>query len=213
MGESIKHTITAYLALRKAEAADKTLVENLDEELAPYFRDGLNVDTSEPQKRKFKEEESNDKETSKDCQEIVDYNIRLGMGNGIGVPRKGHLERDNEEGAIGRERQKTDHWEGAMRKRGRGRNNTWTVVGKDGKKYMWKERLVRCDRDGTIEKRRRGGGDGGFIRIIQAMEGSWTNCRIGDPSPTLLRLPKECLLYMYCVYVNWYSQLPHLCLS
>lgn len=65
MGESIKHTINAYLAQRKAEAADKTLIGKLDEELAPYFRDALNATASESQKRKFKEEDSDNTRPAK----------------------------------------------------------------------------------------------------------------------------------------------------
>lgn len=65
LGESIKHTISAYLAQWVVAAADKTLVEKLDEELAPYFVDALKVAASKPQKRKFKEEETNDKRPAK----------------------------------------------------------------------------------------------------------------------------------------------------
>ncbi|KFY26048.1 hypothetical protein V493_04292 [Pseudogymnoascus sp. VKM F-4281 (FW-2241)] len=60
-GETIKNAISAYLAQLKAEAVDKTLVGNLDKELAPYFRDALNVAASEPQKRKIEDGDSDDK--------------------------------------------------------------------------------------------------------------------------------------------------------
>lgn len=64
-GETIKNAISAYLAQRKAEAADKTLVGKLDEELTPYFRDALSTTAIEPQKRKFKDEKSDDGRPSK----------------------------------------------------------------------------------------------------------------------------------------------------
>lgn len=60
MGEDIKNTVSAYLAQRKAETADKILVGQVDDELAPYFREALDVAASEPQKRKSKEEEIGD---------------------------------------------------------------------------------------------------------------------------------------------------------
>ncbi|KFY82965.1 hypothetical protein V498_08373, partial [Pseudogymnoascus sp. VKM F-4517 (FW-2822)] len=63
--ESIKYSISAYLAQRKAEAADKTLVGKLDEELTPYFRDALSTTAIELQKRKFNDEESDDGRPSK----------------------------------------------------------------------------------------------------------------------------------------------------
>lgn len=65
MGESIKHAISAYLAQRAVEAADKALVKKLDEELALYFLDALKIAASKPQKRKFKKEETNDKRPEK----------------------------------------------------------------------------------------------------------------------------------------------------
>jgi hypothetical protein len=69
MGESVKHMLSAYHALRMADAADKTLVAKLDEELAPYFLDALNDTAREPQKRKFKEEEGDDKRPAKIAKE------------------------------------------------------------------------------------------------------------------------------------------------
>lgn len=65
MGESIKHAISEYLSQRKAEAADKTLIGKLDEELAPYFQDALNVTANKRQKRKIKQEESDDERPAK----------------------------------------------------------------------------------------------------------------------------------------------------
>ncbi|KFZ18978.1 hypothetical protein V501_00880 [Pseudogymnoascus sp. VKM F-4519 (FW-2642)] len=65
VSESIKHAISGYLAQRKAEAADKTLVGKLDEELAPYFQDALNVTASKTQKRKIRQEEIDDERPAK----------------------------------------------------------------------------------------------------------------------------------------------------
>ncbi|OBT63642.1 hypothetical protein VE03_07297 [Pseudogymnoascus sp. 23342-1-I1] len=63
--EIIKYAIGLYLGQRKAEAADKALVGELDEELAPYFGAAFKVTANESQKRKFKEEESDDKRQAK----------------------------------------------------------------------------------------------------------------------------------------------------
>lgn len=58
--EIIKYAISAYFSQRKADAADKTLVRKLDKELASYFGGAFKVTASESQKRKFKEDESDD---------------------------------------------------------------------------------------------------------------------------------------------------------
>ncbi|KFY51907.1 hypothetical protein V496_08738 [Pseudogymnoascus sp. VKM F-4515 (FW-2607)] len=63
--EIIKFAISTYLSQRKAEAADRTLVGKLDEELVQYFGGALKVTAGESQKRKLQEEESENKRQAK----------------------------------------------------------------------------------------------------------------------------------------------------
>lgn len=91
IGRSIKYGIAAYIAQRKAEAADKTLVGKLDEELMLHFQEGLSIIANEPQKRKHEDGESENMRPTKVPKKWQDV-VEKGRGR--------REERKDEEGRI-----------------------------------------------------------------------------------------------------------------